>query len=281
MSFTRKSIADHLDSYDDEIAELQTGKRDTLNDYRHQLAVAGMTKQQIKGEIEALKIAMRRRRTIAKTSETEVEEADALADEIFAEITARAPRATRAREIIEEFDPETGETTEHEQPETAHETHERPSTNAEASPEADPQAEAFQSHGTGAGTLAGHEGRSEGEEASVLLPTNPPSAATPASGTISPSSDSQGVTGGNPSEPSPDAGAEDEPAPAGRKNAQSEQAAHHFYDDVPAFLKQDQPRKTMADYRPHCQHPEACAASGLQHCYSCSKLIAARESEVA
>ena len=109
MSFTRKSIADHLDSYDDEIAELQSGKRDTLNDYRHQLAEAGMTKPQIKSEIDALKIAMRRRRAIAKTSETEVEEADALADEIFVEITSHARRATRAHGNIEEFDPETGE----------------------------------------------------------------------------------------------------------------------------------------------------------------------------
>lgn len=33
--------------------------------------------------------------------------------------------------------------------------------------------------------------------------------------------------------------------------------------------------KTAADYRPHCQHKEGCAASGLQHCYSCQKLIAA------
>lgn len=189
---------------------------------------------------------------------------------------------------------EASETTEHEQPETAHETHERPSTNAEASPEAGPQAEASQSQGTGAGTLAGHEGRSEGEAASACLPTNPPSAALlaakpeavspvppAASGTISTSSGFQGVTDGNPSKPSPDAGAGDVSAPAERKNAQSEQAAHHSDDDVPAFLRQELPRKTAADYRPHCQHPEACAASGLQHCYSCSKLIAARESEVA
>lgn len=118
MSFTRKSIADHLDSYDDEIAQLQASKRETLDDYRHQLAETGMTKPQIKSEIDALKIAMRRRRAIAKTSETAVEEADALADEIFAEITSNARRATRVREIIEEFDPETGEVIE-DQPETA------------------------------------------------------------------------------------------------------------------------------------------------------------------
>jgi hypothetical protein len=122
MSFTRKSIADHLDSYDDEIATLQEGKRETLADYRQQLADAGMSKGGIKAEIEALKVAMRRRRAIAKKGEEVVEEADVLADEIFAEITSRAPRATRVREDIEEFDPETGEVIE-DQPETATEFH--------------------------------------------------------------------------------------------------------------------------------------------------------------
>ncbi|MBZ9653517.1 DUF2312 domain-containing protein [Phyllobacterium lublinensis] len=46
----------------------------------------------------------------------------------------------------------------------------------------------------------------------------------------------------------------------------------------PAFL-QDQ-TKSIRDYRPHCQKPDACGASGLKHCYSCAKLIAP-ESEVA
>jgi len=121
MSFTRKSIADHLDSYDDEIATLQEGKRETLADYRQQLADAGMSKGGIKAEIEALKVAMRRRRAIAKKGEEVVEEADVLADEIFAEITSRAPRATRVREDIEEFDADTGEVIE-DQPETATES---------------------------------------------------------------------------------------------------------------------------------------------------------------
>jgi len=53
-------------------------------------------------------------------------------------------------------------------------------------------------------------------------------------------------------------------------------------DDVPAFLKKDQPRKTAKDYRPHCQRPEACGSSGLHHCYTCQKAIgAAAESEAA
>lgn len=48
--------------------------------------------------------------------------------------------------------------------------------------------------------------------------------------------------------------------------------------EPPAFLAKVQP--TMRDYRPHCQNPDACAGSGLKHCYSCSKLMAV-ESEVA
>lgn len=55
----------------------------------------------------------------------------------------------------------------------ANETHERPSTNDEPSPEAGPQAEASLA-GTGTGTLADREGRPEGEEASAVLPTHSP-----------------------------------------------------------------------------------------------------------
>ncbi len=40
------------------------------------------------------------------------------------------------------------------------------------------------------------------------------------------------------------------------------------------------PIKTIADYRPHCLNKDACAGSGLRHCYQCSKPIPA-ESEVA
>lgn len=50
--------------------------------------------------------------------------------------------------------------------------------------------------------------------------------------------------------------------------------------EVPAFLKKDHPVKTARDYRPHCQNPEACASSGLHHCYTCAKALAA-ESEAA
>lgn len=44
-------------------------------------------------------------------------------------------------------------------------------------------------------------------------------------------------------------------------------------DDVPDFLKRDiaPARKTAADFRPNCLRPDACASSGLHHCYQCEK----------
>lgn len=36
----------------------------------------------------------------------------------------------------------------------------------------------------------------------------------------------------------------------------------------PAFLTK---QKTIADFRPHCLHPEMCAGVGLKHCHACEK----------
>jgi hypothetical protein len=44
----------------------------------------------------------------------------------------------------------------------------------------------------------------------------------------------------------------------------------------PAFLTK---QKTIADYRPNCLNPDACGASGLNHCFRCAK--AAGEVEAA
>lgn len=104
---TRKSLADEIDVYDQSIADLNGGKKDCFDAYRDQMVAAGMSKPNIKLEIDAVKAAIKRRRAIEK-DQMAVEEKDALVDEVFEEITAvaRAPRA--AREIIEEFGPEKG-----------------------------------------------------------------------------------------------------------------------------------------------------------------------------
>ncbi len=60
---------------------------------------------------------------------------------------------------------------------------------------------------------------------------------------------------------------------------EEEQAVTNF--EPPAFLAKEQTAKSIRDYRPHCQKPGACGVSGLKHCYSCSKLIAPNEGEVA
>ncbi len=138
-------------------------------------------------------------RKVAKKGSDTVAEQGAIFDLYLCAYEGKSPHApapARARENVEQFDPETGgisaklvETvaagvqTEIGRNaliaavdimiarEEAEETQERPSTNDEASPEAGPQAEASPA-GTGAGTLADREGRREGEAASVGLPTS-------------------------------------------------------------------------------------------------------------
>ncbi|MBZ9600715.1 hypothetical protein [Phyllobacterium chamaecytisi] len=90
---TRKSLADEIDTYDQSIADLNDSKKDCFDAYRDQLFAAGVLKENVRKEIVAVKAAIRRRRAVQK-NEIEVEEKDALIDEIFDEINqrSRAPR---------------------------------------------------------------------------------------------------------------------------------------------------------------------------------------------
>ncbi len=96
---TRKSLADEIDILDTSIADLNGSKKDAFDAYRDQMIAAGVAKENVRKEIDAVKAAIRRRRAVKK-DELAVEEKDALVDEVFAEITAasRAPRATHVRE---------------------------------------------------------------------------------------------------------------------------------------------------------------------------------------
>lgn len=157
MPITRRSLSDTYDQHDTIIEAAQAAKRDATQAYRKQLDSQGMDKDSIKVEIDGFKVAYRRLVAIQKKGSDEVEHRDAIADEIFLEITApRAPRATRV-EIIDEFDAETGEFIE---PHTA------PS----------PQVVQADHESTEAGT-ARRDNSTEGEPAPVAL--NPEAAITP------------------------------------------------------------------------------------------------------
>lgn len=93
-SITRMSLADHFDACDESIKDFNDSKRDAMVSYRVQLENAGWAKDAIKAEVEAVKAAIKRRRLVTK-DEAAVDAKDALIDEVLAEITARAPRATR------------------------------------------------------------------------------------------------------------------------------------------------------------------------------------------
>lgn len=93
-SITRMSLADHFDACDESIKDFNDTKREGFTSYRAQLENMGWPKDAIKAEIEAVKAAIKRRRLVTK-DEAAVEAKDALVEEVLAEITARAPRATR------------------------------------------------------------------------------------------------------------------------------------------------------------------------------------------
>lgn len=198
---------------------------------------------------------------------------------------SHTPARARTREIIEEFDAETGEildrallpemseimdmdAPEEPKPVKAKTNAKRPSRNDKSYPEAGPQAEA--SHvGTDTGMLADREGRHEGEAVSADLPTNSPETAT----------ETMGGTGddcsfGNSGVWPPQEGESSNLGNDSLNVVTAGETAPQF--TPPSFLV----KKSISDFRPHCQKPDACGASGLKHCYSCSKLIPA-ESEAA
>ncbi|TWB61664.1 hypothetical protein FBZ98_1011009 [Rhizobium sp. ERR 922] len=290
---TRTSLANEIDEYDQQIADMNSGKKDCFDAYRAQLIAGGMDKANIKTEIEAVKAAIKRRRA-AKKDPMAVEEKDALIDEIFEEITTspRAPRATR--EKIEKFDPETGEILEDinphlakqivdgmqteagraalmtavdiliERDEAEEQNAPRPSINDEPSPEAGPQAEASPA-GTGSGTLADRDGRHEGEAVSAGLPTNseiaPASqgeAEAPSAERVSPTHDTSSAvanTGGD-------------HVTASSNHAASQAGA--IVNPAPAIKHR---------FRPNCQHRDHCKSGTVDHCHSCK--VAMREGDAA
>ena len=288
---TRKSLADEIDLIEADIKALNDSKRACFDAYRDQIIGAGIAKPNIKAEIEAVKVAIKRRREAVKDENALIEK-DELIDEVFHEIT-RAPRATR--ENIEKFDAETGEILEDVNPrlakqvidgmqteasraalmaavdimielEEAEEQNapERPSVNDEPYPEAGPQVEASPA-GTGSGTLADREGRHEGEAVSAGLPTNPEK-----------NTASYGEAGHHsldrvsPQAPSATTGSVDANTGGDHVDEQQSTAAQAgaVVSAAPAII-----------LRPNCRNPDNCGGYGQNHCGSCQKAM--RELEAA
>lgn len=261
---TRSGLADEIDTYDQSIADLNKGKKDCFDAYRDQMIKAGVAKENVRKEIEAVKAAIRRRRAAAKDA-VAVEEKDALVDEIFAEISAAA-RAPRARvEIIDEFQADAGRSdASPDLPEHDHETGELieespdmgaglagpalagslPAANIKPAPHSDPAA-----------SILPAAGRADDA-------ANPPAVS---SADLSPSAAilTADLTGEAPKPP------ETQASPVGTLSEPFE---------PPAFL-----RKAPVDYRPHCLNPGNCGSSSIdKHCHTCRKAIeAAREAEAA
>ncbi len=110
MATSRRELSDAYEAQDLIIQAAQDAKRLATQDYRAHLDKIGMDKDGIKAEVEGFKKAYRRKMDGKKKGTEVVEHVDAIADEIYLEITTPAPRATRvANTVPEGFDPETGE----------------------------------------------------------------------------------------------------------------------------------------------------------------------------
>lgn len=92
-----REIADIIDAYDDDIAKLQEGKRETFEGLRTELASEGHLSASIKLDVAALKAAIAKRAKRRKDAEG-VQERDALVESYLDAIEAPAPRATPAHE---------------------------------------------------------------------------------------------------------------------------------------------------------------------------------------
>jgi uncharacterized protein (UPF0335 family) len=87
----RRDLADQIDPIDAEIAQLQDDKKAIFGAYRD---------AQGKAECRAAQVAIRKRQKANAGKREEIEEHDALVDEIFEEITSPAPRATRVAMVV-------------------------------------------------------------------------------------------------------------------------------------------------------------------------------------
>lgn len=123
MARSRCELSDVYEAQDLIIAAAQDVKREATKAYREFLDGRGMDKDAIKAEVEGFKKAFRRKMEGQKKGTEAVEHVDAIADEIYLEITSPAPRATRVAIDVPsfvafasngseyEYDAETGEIT--------------------------------------------------------------------------------------------------------------------------------------------------------------------------
>ena len=271
---TRRSLADTIDAYDEQIADLNKSKRETFDAYRDQMVAALLTKPEIRAEIEAVKAAIKRRRESVKDEHALIEK-DELIDEVFHEIT-RAPRATR--ENIEKFDAETGEiiddgrsdaglniVTKHEDIQVSPETaREHPREAAEAGSESDGDAVGRPTSERQPETVGSEDGGVTGGESAA---TNPEKATVATQGEATAPTSDERVSLHDGSDAAANAGGIDVDRNAERvpTNTTGEGTA------LSAL-----PIKTSI--RPLCRNPgDACGGYGRKHCRACETAAAELE----
>lgn len=94
-----REIADAIDAYDEQIKDLQDGKRETFASLRADLEALGLDRANIRDEMAALKAAIVKRAK-RRTDADAVDERDAMTDSYLDLIERSAPRATHAIAMV-------------------------------------------------------------------------------------------------------------------------------------------------------------------------------------
>lgn len=233
-------------------------------DMREELKALGWNGSSISAEVAAFKGAIAETRLDEKSKDKREARSERIDDYVSLLTRARA----RGSRVLKE-------------------THERPSTNDKASPEAGPQAEASPA-GTGTGTLADREGRYEGEAASVDLPANPEMDRDELTGNADEAVPAEKGRKAIPASPEGvdlnHAGVGESPAansdqPLIGGDHEVDGSAMRAGQNDPTSNSGEEPRQSSLPvthkYRPNCQHRDHCRSGTRDHCYSCR--VAMRE----
>lgn len=251
MSTSRRSLAETYEAQDLIIQAAQDVKREATKAYREYLDGRGMDKDAVKAEVEGFKKAFRRKMDGKKKGTEAVEHIDAIADEIYLEITAhRAPRATRV-ENIEEF--RSGGASDARLPPKQEVAGSSPAQTATEPPLSEAAGQAGAIVDTGA-----FPSSVENEAAEISTPH--PEAKTSTDG---------GTTEQDIEMPADSVTGEVSRPDAGR----SASATSEIMDATAGETATNITTFKAKPLRPHCLRPEKCGGQGKEHCWSCKQAM--------
>lgn len=263
-----RDVADAIDAYDQQIKDLQDGKRETFASLRTDLEDLGLDRANIREELAALKAAIAKRAKRREDADA-VDERDAMTDSYLDLIERSAPRATPARTREERSKDRLSEAMSDNKEMSAEMLRDgliSPEAHAENVALSDAVAAKLGSgvvpeKPSGAGT--GSAVRAGAPVSKIATPDRHPAA------------QSEAAAGERPEQGADESASGDGAAIAAQSasfvtpTGEGEGAAP----SVDPSSAADRPKFVRKEHvlRPHCQRPELCGSYGSKHCAECER----------